>query len=172
MSEQTIEPLVVLGLGANLGNPLETLAGVLKEIGKLPQTELVAVSPFYKTAPVDSSGPDYVNAVLEARTDLEPKAVLHRLQALENRYGRVRPAGVVNAPRTLDLDVLLYDDLTSDDPELLIPHPRMTGRLFVLVPLADLTGEDFVLEGRTLGEWIAAVRCKDPSQSIAFLAKS
>ena len=112
MSEQTIEPLVVLGLGANLGNPLETLAGVLKEIGKLPQTELVAVSPFYKTAPVDSSGPDYVNAVCAVKTALAPQELLDELQRLENLHGRVRPAGVRNAPRTLDLDVLLWGSQT------------------------------------------------------------
>lgn len=164
--------LVTIALGANLGEPLATLRKVVSEIEASPDFSEVKVSPFYDTSPVESSGPDYVNAVLTAKTDLAPKEVLHRLQKLEIRYGRVRPEGVVNAPRTLDLDVLLYDDLTSDDPELLIPHPRMTGRLFVLVPLADLMGEDFVLEGRTLGEWIAAVRRKDPSQSIAFLAKS
>lgn len=164
--------LVTIALGANLGEPLATLRKVVAEIKASSDFTGVKVSSFYDTSPVESSGPDYVNAVLQAETTLDPKEVLHRLQALENRYGRVRPVGVVNAPRTLDLDVLLYDDLTSDDPELLIPHPRMTGRLFVLVPLADLTGEDFVLEGRTLGEWIAAVRRKDPSQSIAFLARS
>lgn len=164
--------LVTIALGANLGEPLATLRKVVAEIEASSDFTDVKVSSFYDTSPVESSGPDYVNAVLQAKTNLSPKEVLHCLQALENRYGRVRPVGVVNAPRTLDLDVLLYDDLTSDDPELLIPHPRMTGRLFVLVPLADLTGEDFVLEGRTLGEWIAAVRRKDPSQSIAFLARS
>lgn len=164
--------LVTIALGANLGEPLATLRKVVAEIKASSDFTDVMVSSFYDTSPVESSGPDYVNAVLQAETTLDPKEVLHRLQALENRYGRVRPAGVVNAPRTLDLDVLLYDDLVNDDPELLIPHPRMTGRLFVLVPLADLTGEDFVLEGRTLGEWIAAVRRKDPSQSIAFLARS
>lgn len=164
--------LVTIALGANLGEPLATLRKVVAEIEASSDFTDVKLSSFYDTSPVESSGPDYVNAVLQAETTLDPKEVLHRLQALENRYGRVRPVGVVNAPRTLDLDVLLYDDLTSDDPELLIPHPRMTGRLFVLVPLADLTGEDFVLEGRTLGEWIAAVRRKDPSQSIAFLARS
>lgn len=164
--------LVMIALGANLGEPLATLRKVVAEIKASSDFTDVKVSSFYDTSPVESSGPDYVNAVLQAKTNLSPKEVLHCLQALENRYGRVRPVGVVNAPRTLDLDVLLYDDLTSDDPELLIPHPRMTGRLFVLVPLADLTGEEFVLEGRTLGEWIAAVRRKDPSQSIAFLARS
>lgn len=164
--------LVTIALGANLGEPLATLRKVVAEIKASSDFTDVMVSSFYDTSPVESSGPDYVNAVLQAETTLDPKEVLHRLQALENRYGRVRPVGVVNAPRTLDLDVLLYDDLTSDDPELLIPHPRMTGRLFVLVPLADLTGEEFVLEGRTLGEWIAAVRRKDPSQSIAFLAQN
>lgn len=164
--------LVTVALGANLGEPLATLRKVVSEIEASPDFSEVKVSPFYDTSPVESSGPDYVNAVLTAKTDLAPKEVLHRLQKLEIRYERVRPAGVVNAPRTLDLDVLLYDDLQSDDPELILPHPRMTGRLFVLVPLADLAGEDSLLEGRTLAEWIATVRRKDPSQSIAFLARN
>lgn len=164
--------LVTVALGANLGEPLATLRKVVSEFEASPDFSEVKVSPFYDTSPVESSGPDYVNAVLTAKTDLAPKEVLHRLQKLEIRYGRVRPAGVVNAPRTLDLDVLLYDELQSDDPELILPHPRMTGRLFVLVPLADLAGEYFLLEGRTLAEWIASVRRKDPSQSIAFLARS
>lgn len=164
--------LVTVALGANLGEPLATLRKVVSEFEASPDFSEVKVSPFYDTSPVESSGPDYVNAVLTAKTELAPKEVLHRLQKLEIRYGRVRPAGVVNAPRTLDLDVLLYDDLQSDDPELILPHPRMTGRLFVLVPLADLAGEDTLLEGRTLAEWIATVRRKDPSQSIAFLARS
>ena len=152
--------LVTIALGANLGEPLATLRKVVSELKDSPEFSDIRVSAFYDTSPVESSGPDYVNAVLEARTHLEPKAVLHRLQALENRYGRVRPAGVVNAPRTLDLDVLLYDDLTSDDPELLIPHPRMTGRLFVLVPLADLTGEDFLREVSPGGGMVDAADSK------------
>ena len=164
--------LAYVALGANLGDSLKTLKMAICAIEGVPGIQLKRCSSFYRTAPIDSSGPDYVNAVIEIETQLQAEALLKTLLDIENDYGRVRPAGIHNAPRTLDLDVLLYDDLTSNDPELLIPHPRMTGRLFVLVPLADLTGEDFVLEGRTLGEWIAAVRRKDPSQSIAFLAKS
>ena len=128
-------------------------------------------SSLYETAPWGMTDQaDFLNAVIQAEWNGEPEELMRRLLRIEQEQGRTRL--VHWGPRTLDLDVLLYDDLTSDDPELLIPHPRMTGRLFVLVPLADLTGEDFVLEDRTLGEWIAAVRRKDPSQSIAFLAKS
>ena len=154
MSEQTIEPLVVLGLGANLGNPLETLAGVLKEIGKLPQTELVAVNPFYKTAPVDSSGPDYVNAVCAVKTALAPQELLDELQRLENLHGRVRPAGVRNAPRTLDLDVLLWGSQTICTSRLVVPHPRMHERAFVLRPLTDILPECVIPGKGRAADWL------------------
>ena len=138
MSNQKVEELVVLGLGANLGNPLAMLKLVLGEIARLPQTVLVAQSPFYRTAPVDSSGPDYVNAVCAVKTRLAPEALLDELQRLENVHGRVRPTGVRNAPRTLDLDILLWDDEVICTRRLEVPHPRMHERAFVLRPLLDI----------------------------------
>jgi 2-amino-4-hydroxy-6-hydroxymethyldihydropteridine diphosphokinase len=125
-----------VALGANLGDPQAALQRALRGLAALPQTQLVRTSSFYRTAPVDSSGPDYINAVAELRTALTPHALLAGLQALEQAAGRERPWR--NAPRTLDLDVLLYDDLHLDTPALTIPHPRMHQRAFVLVPLAEI----------------------------------
>lgn len=129
---------VVIGLGANLGEPRRMLETVIEELRKLPQTEFLAASPFYRTAPVESSGPDYVNAVVVCSTLLAPEAFLDQLQHLENVHGRVRPAGVVNAPRTLDLDVLLWGEAQIHTPRLVVPHPRMHLRAFVLRPLLDV----------------------------------
>lgn len=136
-----------VALGANLGNPVAALRSALDAIGAQPGTRVSAVSSFYRTAPVDSSGPDYVNAVCLVQTTLAPKDLLHALQAIENAAGRVRPAGVHNAPRTLDLDVLTYDDVLADDPELILPHPRMHERAFVLVPLTEIA-PDFLIPGK------------------------
>lgn len=125
-----------VALGANLGDARRTVRQAVQDLGRLPQTRLVRVSSLYRTAPVDSSGPDYINAVAEVVTSLTPHALLAELQRLELAAGRERP--YLNAPRTLDLDILLYDDLTLDSPTLTIPHPRMATRAFVLVPLAEI----------------------------------
>lgn len=125
-----------VALGANLGDARSTVRQAVQDLGTLPQTRLVRASSLYRTAPVDSSGPDYINAVTEVATTLEPQALLAELQRLELAAGRVRP--YLNAPRTLDLDILLYDALTLASPTLTIPHPRMATRAFVLVPLAEI----------------------------------
>lgn len=125
-----------IALGANLGDPVATVRAALQALHTLPHTEVVAASSLYRTAPWEASGPDFINAVAEVRTTLAPLALLHALQALEQQAGRERPYR--NAPRTLDLDVLLYGDVRVDTPELTVPHPRMLERAFVLVPLAEL----------------------------------
>jgi 2-amino-4-hydroxy-6-hydroxymethyldihydropteridine diphosphokinase len=125
-----------IALGANLGDAATTVMRAFEDLGKLPQTTLVRRSSLYRTSPIESSGPDYINAVAEVSTALEPHALLAGLQALEQNAGRERPYR--NAPRTLDLDILLYDDLVVDSPDLVIPHPRMFERAFVLVPLAEI----------------------------------
>jgi len=112
------------------------LRQALRDLAALPQTQLVRASSLYRSAPVDSSGPDYVNAVAEIRTALSPDDLLAELQGLEQAAGRERPWP--NAPRTLDLDILLYDELQLRGPTLTIPHPRMHERAFVLVPLAEI----------------------------------
>ncbi len=127
---------VYVALGANLGDPVAAIAAAFEALGGLPDTRLVQRSPLYRTAPVDSSGPDYVNAVAEIATRLEPLALLQALQAIETAAGRTRPWQ--NAPRTLDLDLVLYGDRTIALPTLTVPHPRMADRAFVLRPLQDI----------------------------------
>lgn len=125
-----------IALGANLGDAVATVRAALQVLHTLPHTEVVAASSLYRTAPWEASGPDFINAVAQIRTTLAPLALLHAVQALEQQAGRERPYR--NAPRTLDLDVLLYGDVRVDTPELMVPHPRMLERAFVLVPLAEI----------------------------------
>ncbi len=125
-----------VGLGANLGDTRAALQAALSALAGLPQSRLLKRSSFYRSAPVDSSGPDYLNAVAQLKTRLAPHDLLARLQAIEARHGRERPYR--NAPRTLDLDLLLYGDEVVDTPALTLPHPRLHTRAFVLLPLAEI----------------------------------
>jgi 2-amino-4-hydroxy-6-hydroxymethyldihydropteridine diphosphokinase len=134
-----------VGLGANLGDARSTVREALRELAAIPGVELVATSAIYRTAPIDAAGPSFVNVVAELRTTLVPHALLDRLQAIERTHGRERPYR--NAPRTLDLDLLLHGETVVDDDRLTLPHPRMHERAFVLVPLADVA-PDLVLPGR------------------------
>jgi 2-amino-4-hydroxy-6-hydroxymethyldihydropteridine diphosphokinase len=128
-----------IGLGANLGDARAQVEAAIAALAATPGVRLIARSSLYRTAPVDAGGPDYVNAAAAIDTALEPHALLQGLQAIENRFGRERPYR--NAPRTLDLDLLLYGDLQSADPVLTLPHPRLHLRAFVLRPLAELAPE-------------------------------
>lgn len=159
----------LIGLGANLGDPRAALNSALQAVAALPQTKLLAQSSFYSTSPVDSSGPDYVNAVAFLETKLEPEPLLKALQRIENVHGRVRPAGVHNAPRTLDLDLLEYEGAVLTTAFLTLPHPRMTSRLFVLVPLAEILPNWRAPDGVPIAAMIEAVRRTDPSQQIRRL---
>ena len=125
-----------VGLGANLGDAVQALRSAVKALDQIPSTRVGAVSSLYQTSPVDSSGPDYANAVAELSTALSAPELLRHLQAIEQRAGRERP--YPNAPRTLDLDLLLYGSARIDSPALCVPHPRMEQRAFVLVPLAEV----------------------------------
>ncbi|MEG0044840.1 MAG: 2-amino-4-hydroxy-6-hydroxymethyldihydropteridine diphosphokinase [Comamonas sp.] len=127
---------VAIGLGANLGDAQQTLSWAVQALAQLAQTQLLAVSSLYSTKPIDSSGPDYLNAVALVRTQQGPLAFLQALQALELQAGRERPYR--NAPRTLDLDIELWGEWRSEAPVLIVPHPRMWERAFVLVPLAEI----------------------------------
>ncbi|MDB5874403.1 MAG: 2-amino-4-hydroxy-6-hydroxymethyldihydropteridine diphosphokinase [Ramlibacter sp.] len=131
------EPVTAyIALGANLGEPTQAVCEALVHIGELPDTSVVRHSSLYRTAPVDSSGPDYINAVAEVATRLTAFELLAQLQSLEQEAGRERPYR--NAPRTLDLDLLLFGDARIDSASLQVPHPRMNQRAFVLVPLAEI----------------------------------
>lgn len=139
------EPVVAyVGLGANLGDAMVTLRTALIDIAALPGVEIVAQSSWYRSAPVDAQGPDFLNAVAAMRTTLSPHELLAGLQAIEHRYGRERPYR--NAPRTLDLDLLLHGDAVLHSPELTLPHPRAHERAFVLAPLAEIA-PDLMLPG-------------------------
>jgi len=127
---------VAIALGANLGARAQTVERAIAALGTVPHTRLLARSALYRSAPVLADGPDYCNAVVAVHTQLEPLALLEALQAIEHAHGRTRPWA--NAPRTLDLDILLWDEQRLTLPRLTVPHPRMYGRAFVLVPLAEI----------------------------------
>lgn len=138
--------LAYIGLGANLGDARETVHAALRDLAAEPEIEIEKVARLYSSAPIDSSGPNYVNTVAGIRTSLNPQQLLVCLQRIELRHGRERP--YVNAPRTLDLDLLLYDDIRLDSPALTIPHPRMHLRAFVLQPLLDVAGDLQLAQGQ------------------------
>jgi 2-amino-4-hydroxy-6-hydroxymethyldihydropteridine diphosphokinase len=125
-----------VGIGANLGDAAAAVTGAIAALGQLRDTTLVKASSLYRSAPVDARGPDFVNAVAHVRTGLTALELLDELQALEQAAGRERP--YPNAPRTLDLDLLLHGDGRIDSERLVVPHPRMRQRAFVLVPLAEI----------------------------------
>ena len=131
------EPVsATIGLGANLGDARQAVQDAMLAIAAFEHCQLRAASPLYRSAPVDSSGPDYVNAVMQISTRLSAPDLLTRLHQLERGAGRERPYR--NAPRTLDLDILRYGAARIDSPTLTVPHPRMHQRAFVLRPLADI----------------------------------
>ncbi len=125
-----------IGIGANLGDLRATVADAFERLGSMPGTRVVARSSLYATAPQDATGPDFLNAVAELRTALSATELLAELHRIEADHGRARPYR--NAPRTLDLDLLLYGDERIETPQLSVPHPRAHLRAFVLQPLAEL----------------------------------
>ena len=142
-----------IAFGSNLSDPVAQLLCARQTLATVLQED--AASALYCTPPWGyADQPDFINAVIRYRTDLPPLALLALLQRVEQEQGRERP--FKNAPRTLDLDVLLYDDLHLNLPQLTLPHPSITERAFVLYPLADLNPEH-LLEGISIREWLA--RC-------------
>jgi 2-amino-4-hydroxy-6-hydroxymethyldihydropteridine diphosphokinase len=128
--------LACIGLGANLGDAAEQVRDAAHALSKAEGCEDLQLSPLYRTAPHEASGPDYVNAVATLQTRLTAPELLRLLQRLEAEAGRERPYW--NAPRTLDLDLLFYGEARMDSPDLQLPHPRWASRAFVLFPLRDL----------------------------------
>jgi 2-amino-4-hydroxy-6-hydroxymethyldihydropteridine diphosphokinase len=143
--------LAFVALGCNVGDCARTLTDAALAIGRLPHTSVTAASSIYVTAPVGVDGPqpDYYNGVVRVATALEPRALLDGLQGIEAAAGRRREAGARNAPRTLDLDLVLYGDRVVDQPGLTVPHPRLAARAFVLAPLAEIA-PDATVPGRGL----------------------
>ena len=161
-----------IGLGANLGDARATLRDALIALQGLATPGSLRASALYGSAPVDSSGPDYVNAVACLRTALAPHALLDALQAIEQRFGRDRPYR--NAPRTLDLDVLLFGvegdrgGIRLHDERLTVPHPRAAQRTFVLAPLAELWPRGEIPGAGPVSDLLAAA-LRDPAQRVERL---
>ncbi|PPE69381.1 2-amino-4-hydroxy-6-hydroxymethyldihydropteridine diphosphokinase [Caldimonas thermodepolymerans] len=148
-----------VGLGANLGDALQTLRGAARALAGLPGVTAAAGSSVYRTAPVDAGGPDFLNAVVRLECTHDARTLFGQLREIEQRYGRERPYR--NAPRTLDLDLLLWGDAVIAEPDLSVPHPRMHQRAFVLVPLSELDAAVRIPGHGTLSSLLAAVAAQD-----------
>ena len=152
--------LAYVGLGANLGEPRLQVETALSELGSIPRTRVLKASSLYRSAPMGyANQPEYVNAVAQLDTDLDAPQLLAELQALEARHGRSR--SFANAPRTLDLDLLLFGESTLATEDLAIPHPRMHERAFVLKPLLEIA-PDAAVPGRGPARALLA-RCEGQS---------
>ncbi|MET3105399.1 2-amino-4-hydroxy-6-hydroxymethyldihydropteridine diphosphokinase [Oxalobacteraceae bacterium GrIS 2.11] len=160
------EHIAYIGLGANLDDPEKSIQMAISELDALPLSIINRKSSLYQTAPLDAGGDDYINAVVELHTRLTPPELLNSLQQIESRHGRVR--SYQNAPRILDCDILLYDDETIHSPTLIIPHPRMHERAFVLVPLIEIAPEIHIPDRGTAQTLLIGVQ----DQAIQKLSKS
>ena len=156
-----------IALGSNLDGPESRVRLGIAALAELPQAHLVAASSLYRSAPLGHADqPDFVNAVTQLSTGLAPQALLAALLAVEQRFGRER--SFRNAPRTLDLDLLLYDAQTIDEPGLVVPHPRMHERAFVLAPLLEIAPACAIPGRGPAADWLA--RCHD--QTLTRIAAS
>lgn len=139
-----------IGLGSNLLSPLKQVRQAIAELAQLPESRLCAVSPIYRSRPMGPADqPDYINAVVAIDTSLVPLALLDGLQTIENSHHRKRGA-VQWGPRTLDLDLLLFGNAQINEPRLIVPHPGMHERSFVLRPLADIASSLVLPDGHSL----------------------
>ncbi|WKJ90466.1 2-amino-4-hydroxy-6-hydroxymethyldihydropteridine diphosphokinase [Methylomonas montana] len=145
-----------IGLGSNLDDPVVHVNQARLAIAAVPGITEIGFSPLYRSQPVGPQDqPDYINAVMRISTELEPLALLRQLQQIENQHGRLRL--VRWGARTLDLDVLLYDQQIINEPDLIVPHPELAKRGFVLYPLADLAAAEMPIPGLgTLSQLLAA----------------
>ncbi|MDR0674425.1 MAG: 2-amino-4-hydroxy-6-hydroxymethyldihydropteridine diphosphokinase [Zoogloeaceae bacterium] len=148
-----------IALGSNLDQPIARVRSAIAALDDLPKTRLLRASSLYRTAPVGClPQPDFINAVAQVATRLSPQALLLALGAQEAAKGRTRD--MPNAPRTLDLDLLLYADETLRTPDLVLPHPRLHLRAFVLIPLHEIA-PDLQIPGRgALAAWLPAVHAQ------------
>jgi 2-amino-4-hydroxy-6-hydroxymethyldihydropteridine diphosphokinase len=147
-----------IALGSNLGDSLSILEAAIETLARTPSISLKAKSSWYKTKPVGPTQPDYLNGCAILQVEINPQILLDTLLQIENQFGRVRQERW--GPRSLDLDLLLYDDLIIDTPKLQIPHPRMNQRAFVLVPLTEIA-PDWVepVSGCAIKELVKKVDC-------------
>lgn len=128
--------IAYIGIGSNLGDARSNVQQAILQLAQLPDTRLTAQSSLFRTAPIDADGDDYINAVARIETQLPAQQLLQALQAIERAFGRERP--YANAPRTLDLDILLYGRQKIISDALIVPHPRLTQRAFALIPLLQI----------------------------------
>lgn len=147
-----------IALGSNLGDSRTILENALKTLAKSTGITLQACSSWYQTEPVGPPQPDYLNGCALLNVELTPRELLETLLTIEAHYGRVRQE--CNGPRTLDLDLLLFEDLILDAPNLQLPHPRMKERAFVLVPLAEIA-PDWIepVSGKAIAQLVQTVDC-------------
>jgi 2-amino-4-hydroxy-6-hydroxymethyldihydropteridine diphosphokinase len=131
-----------IGFGGNIGDTRQLITDAIICLAQRCELQILAKSCFYQSAPVDALGGDYINAVIEIDTQLTPYGLLHVCQAVEQEFGRERP--YTNAPRTLDLDILSFEGVTQNETELMLPHPRITERSFVLLPLLEIAPDFFL----------------------------
>ena len=131
-----------IGFGGNIGDTRQLITDAIVCLALRSELQILAKSCFYQSAPVDATGNDYINAVIEIETELTPYGLLHVCQAIELEFGRERPYS--NAPRTLDLDILSFEGVTQNETELMLPHPRMIERSFVLLPLLEIAPNFFL----------------------------
>lgn len=153
-----------IALGSNLGNSLETLEAAVATLAKTPGILVKARSHWYQTTAIALlPQPDYLNGCVILQTTHPPVVLLNTLLEIEQQFGRVRRER--NDPRTLDLDLLLFDDIVLNEPELQIPHPRMVERAFVLVPLAEIAPNWIEpISGKAIAELVQAVDCSGVNQ--------
>ena len=143
---------VFIGLGGNVGDVLSNMAKALRFLDSDPEIELMAVSPVYTTPPWGITEQDwFLNACARLKTSLEPKELLSRCIAAEKSLKRIRNKRW--GPRTIDIDILLFDDLEIDEDQLTVPHPRMYERQFVLKPLSDLDSS-LIVNGKSVADWL------------------
>ncbi|NDJ58867.1 2-amino-4-hydroxy-6-hydroxymethyldihydropteridine diphosphokinase [Enterobacteriaceae bacterium 4M9] len=155
--------LCYIAIGSNLASPLAQASAAVKALGNLPESRLVAVSSFYRTPPLGPQDqPDYLNAVVALETGLEPLALLDHTQHIELEQGRERKDERWG-PRTLDLDILLFGNLTLNTPRLTVPHYDMKNRMFMLYPLAEIAPELTFPDGETLHNCLARLPESPPS---------
>lgn len=165
MNQEAPTHIAHIGLGANLADPEKQVRAALDELAAAPGIMLERKSSLYRTAPIGyDNQPDFINAVARVRTTLEPQALLDALLDIERTHGRVRE--FLNAPRTLDLDVLLYEDRVISTDTLNVPHPRAHLRAFVLLPLLEVSPDVIIPGIGPASAWLA--HCQDqPIQRIA-----
>lgn len=157
MISADLSHLAFIALGSNLCDPKTQITEAIRTIAICEQIQLIKQSSLYLTAPIGyDNQPDFINAVVQIKTNLTPLALLHRLFEIENSHGRERP--FANAPRVLDLDLLIYDNLNMTTSELNLPHPRMHERGFVMLPFAEIA-PDFMIGKVTAKE--LANNCRD-----------